>query len=46
MARISKAGWLLLNNIAVSVGGALSWLAMGLFSVNIMSTVRHYGPRG
>ncbi len=43
---VMAAGWLLLNNIAVSAGGALSWLAMGLFSINIVSTVRHYGPRG
>lgn len=38
-------GWLVGNSIALTSGGALSWLAMALFSVNIALTVRLFGPR-
>lgn len=43
---IMVAGWLLWHHPTVSVGGLLTWSAMGLFAVNIALTVRHYGPKG
>lgn len=43
---IMAAGWLAFNNPLVAAGGALSWLAIAMFSGNIMLTVRHYGPKG
>ena len=43
---IMAAGWLVLNNHVVGIGGALSWIAIAMFSANIMLTVRHYGPKG
>jgi len=39
-------GWLALYPALVSAGGALAWLAMGLFAGNVVLTVRHYGPQG
>jgi hypothetical protein len=43
---VMAAGWLALRDAVVMVGGVLSWLAIGLFTVNVLLTVRHYGPRG
>ncbi|MEJ2686440.1 MAG: hypothetical protein P8124_04385 [Gammaproteobacteria bacterium] len=43
---IMVAGWLSLHNAIIAAGGVLSWLAMALFSLNILMTVRHYGPKG
>lgn len=40
------AGWLLLNNTVVSAAGLLAWVAMILFTTNVLLTVRHYGPKG
>lgn len=38
-------GWMALDDVALGVGGAVSWLAMALFAVNIAATVRLFGPR-
>jgi cbb3-type cytochrome oxidase subunit 1 len=40
------AGWLALRNATLVAGGTLSWLAIGFFTVNVLATVRHYGPGG
>ena len=39
-------GWLINYNYIVMFGGTLVWTAMLMFSLNIMLTVRRYGPRG
>lgn len=43
---LMAAGWLAERNALLVAGGALSWLAIGFFTVNILATVRHYGPEG
>ncbi|HKK13142.1 MAG TPA: hypothetical protein VKA14_00630 [Gammaproteobacteria bacterium] len=43
---IMAAGWLDLSNPVIAAGGVLSWAAMAMFTVNILLTVRHYGPKG
>lgn len=43
---VMAAGWLTLRAALLAVGGALSWLAIALFSLNVLLTVRHYGPGG
>ncbi|HQU14766.1 MAG: hypothetical protein B7Z66_03955 [Chromatiales bacterium 21-64-14] len=43
---LMAAGWLVMRTALLVAGGALSWLAIGLFTVNILATVRHYGPGG
>jgi cbb3-type cytochrome oxidase subunit 1 len=40
------AGWLVAINPVVLAGGAVSWLAMGFFALNIMLTVKARGPAG
>ncbi|MDE2089330.1 MAG: hypothetical protein KGJ12_04860 [Gammaproteobacteria bacterium] len=43
---VMAAGWLGFGTPALAVGGAVSWLGFALFSLNILLTVRHYGPKG
>ena len=43
---IMAAGWMTLRELLLVAGGALSWLGIALFTVNILFTVRHYGPGG
>lgn len=43
---VMAAGWLGLGTPALAIGGAVSWLSFALFSLNILLTVRHYGPKG
>jgi cbb3-type cytochrome oxidase subunit 1 len=43
---IMAAGWMTLREPLLATGGALSWLGIALFTVNILFTVRHYGPGG
>jgi FtsH-binding integral membrane protein len=38
-------GWLADNDLALTLGGGASWLAMTLFAINIALTVRLFGPR-
>lgn len=40
------AGWLALRPWLVVAGGVVTWAAMLLFAVNIVLTVRAYGPAG
>ncbi|MEJ2060034.1 MAG: cbb3-type cytochrome c oxidase subunit I [Gammaproteobacteria bacterium] len=43
---LMAVGWLLLSPVFLALGGLLSWLGIGLFTVNVLLTVRHYGPKG
>jgi len=43
---LMAAGWLGRSAPLVATGGAVTWVAMALFSLNILLTVRHYGPKG
>lgn len=43
---LMAAGWLATDAALVAAGGALSWLAIALFTLNILRTVRRYGPGG
>lgn len=43
---VMAAGWLSLRNGVVAAGGVLSWLGIAMFALNIVMTVRHYGPKG
>ena len=43
---LMAAGWLLLDNRLVGLGGLLSWTGIAMFAGNILLTVRHYGPKG
>jgi cbb3-type cytochrome oxidase subunit 1 len=40
------AGWLSSANAVVRSGGALLWLGLALFAINIVATVRPWGRRG
>jgi cbb3-type cytochrome oxidase subunit 1 len=40
------AGWLAGANGVVRAGGALLWLGLALFTVNVVATVRPWGRRG
>jgi cbb3-type cytochrome oxidase subunit 1 len=40
------AGWLSNANAAVRGGGALLWLGLALFAINVVATVRPWGRRG
>lgn len=43
---IMAAGWLTYTDPLIALGGLLSWTAIGIFTLNVLLTVRHYGPRG
>lgn len=43
---LMAAGWLTLHTWLITLGGALSWVGIALFTFNITLTVRHYGPKG
>lgn len=40
------AGWLLSAPALVTAGGAILWLGLALFAVNVIMTVRPWGRRG
>jgi cbb3-type cytochrome oxidase subunit 1 len=39
-------GWLVAINAAVRGGGALLWIGLVLFAINVVATVRPWGRRG
>lgn len=43
---VMAAGWLGYWNLLVGLGGLLSWAAIGLFTANVLLTVRRHGPMG
>ncbi len=43
---LMSAGWLVMSNVFVLIGGAVSWVGIGMFTLNIMLTVRAHGPAG
>ncbi len=43
---VMSAGWLADAHALVLVGGAVSWIGIGMFAFNIALTVKAYGPAG
>lgn len=43
---LMSAGWLVTSNVFVLIGGVVSWVGIGMFTLNIMLTVKAHGPAG
>lgn len=43
---IMSYGWLSFDHNVILMGGAVAWLGIALFALNVMLTVRLTGPRG
>ncbi|MHB8455232.1 MAG: hypothetical protein ACYDDO_11195 [Acidiferrobacterales bacterium] len=41
---LMAAGWLMTRNVLVFAGGAVSWAGIGMFALNIVLSVKVYGP--